>query len=132
MCSYRLKHLFDNIFNVKRLIHPLIFRFQFFTTLRVLLLQIICEKVTCFHSKTDLGNQLSMWLNEVGILFVPDADFAIKTDSPRVESGACIFNDIFRIDSFPSTMPFNDFRAVRIQSLRERVDHVFICVLGRD
>ena len=63
-------------------------------------------------------------------LFLPDTDFAIETDSPRMKSRACIFNHIFRINRFPRTMSFNDFRPVRIQGLRERVDHVFICVLG--
>ena len=66
------------------------------------------------------------------ILLLPDTDFLIETDSTRMESRACVFNDIFRIDGFSGTVPFDDFRTMCIQGLCEGVDHVFICILGGD
>ena len=69
---------------------------------------------------------------EESFSFVPNTDFAIETDGARMKRRACIFDHIFRIDGFASTVPFHDFRAVRIQGLRECVDRVFICVLSRD
>ena len=65
-------------------------------------------------------------------LFLPDADFAVETDSTWVERCAYIFDDIFRINRFASTVPFHDFRAVRIQGFGEFVDGIFICVFSSD
>ena len=69
---------------------------------------------------------------KIMFLFLPDADFAVETDSTWVERCAYIFDDIFRINRFASTVPFHDFRAVRIQGFGEFVDGIFICVFSSD
>ena len=67
---------------------------------------------------------------EIGILFVPNTDFAVETDGTRMERRACVFDNIFRIDGFACPMPFDHFCTVCIYRFREFVNDIFIDRLG--
>ena len=69
---------------------------------------------------------------EIEVLFLPDADFAIETDSTRMERCTYIFDNVCRINRFPGFMYLDNFCAMCVQSFREFVNRLFINCFGSD